>query len=200
MPKSLPAVVASAISIVGLCAFAGLWWYQPKPVEEAPPLDPEPVVFDTKSLTVRKQPFPLPPQSTEERPLESVTPVPARETQPVLATTEDAAVPTPEMRPVLVNTDDPTEEILWAFKTEVCACPTLSCIIDVNDRYTSTLVLAWELDPGRPETKELMSAAHDCLEAVRAKEQPPAVSHEELMQRRELERHEIMRRELDGGE
>jgi hypothetical protein len=200
MRTSPLAVVASAVSIVGLYAFVGLWWYETKPAEEAPPLDPEPVVFDTRSLTVRKQPFPLPPQSAEERPFQDVTPILAHETQPVLANTEDATVPTPEMQPLLANTEDSTEEILWAFKTEICACPTMLCIIDINDRYMSTLALAGELDPGRPETKELMSEAQDCLEAVRAKEQPPAVSREELMQRREMHRREIMRRELEGGE
>jgi hypothetical protein len=193
MRMSPLAVVASTVSMVGLCAFIGLWWYQTKPAEESPPLDPEPVVFDTRSFTIRKQPFPLPPQSIEERPLQDVTPVPPRETQPVPANTEDSPVPTPEMQPVLVNTEDSTEEILWAFKTEACACPTLSCIIDVNDRYASTLVLARELDPGGQEIKELMSEVQDCLEAVRAKAQPPAVSREELMQRREVERREVMR-------
>ena len=200
MRKS-PLVVASAISIVGLCVFAGLWWYPMKPAEEAPPLDPAPVVFDMHSLTVRKQPFPLllPLQRTEEHSFQGVTPIPARETQPVLVNTEDSTVATPEMRPELVHTDDSPEEILWAFKTEVCACPTIACVIEVNDRYTSKLVLAWEVDQGRSEIKELLSEAQDCQEAVRAKEQPPATSREELIQWRETERREIMRRELEGG-
>jgi hypothetical protein len=200
MRTSPLAVVASAVSIVGLCAFVGLWWDQTKPAEEAPPLDPEPVVYDTRSLTVRKQLFPLPSQSIGERPFQDVTPILAHETPPVLANTEDSTVPIPEIPPLLAHTEGSAEEILWTFKREICACPTMSCIIDVNDRYTSTLVLAGELDPGRPETTELMSEIQECLEAVRAKVQPPAVSREELLQRREMHRRELMRRELEGRE
>jgi hypothetical protein len=178
MRKSTLIVAASASGLLALGAFTGLWWHERQPVAEVPPLDPEPVVFDTNSLTARKQPFPLPPQRTAEPAV--VTPSPARETQ-------------------LADPGEAAEEVFGAFTAEVCACSTTNCIIAVNDRYTSKLVLAQGLDPARPEIKELLSEVQDCQEAVRAKEQPPILSREELVQQREMERQEIMQRRLGAG-
>src|SRR5262249_24945234 len=90
----------------------------------------------------------------------------------------------------------PAEKVLWAYQTDVCACDSTACIVELADRHTPLLMSLRDFDPESAEQKARIEDIKECIELVRAREQPvdfktPA----ELAARRDQERREIMLRE-----
>jgi hypothetical protein len=179
MRKSTIIIIFGSIALVaGLSAVLVHWPSNNRPDAE-PLLEPEPVVLDVlHAEPARKQRLPLPWQPSSQAALATVAPRPA---------VVDVVPEKPSA---------PAEKVLWAYQADVCACDSTACIAELADRHTALLMSLRDFDPGNAEHKALIEGIKECIELVRAREQPvdfktPA----ELAAQRDQERREIMLRE-----
>ena len=141
-------------------------------------LDPEPVVLDVlRTEPARKQRLPLPWQPSSQAAPATVAPRPA---------VVDVVPEKPSA---------PAEKVLWAYQTDVCACDSTACIVDLADHHTALLMSLRDFDPGNAGQKALIEGIKECIELVRAREQPVDFrTPVELAAQRDQERQEIMLR------
>ena len=66
----------------------------------------------------------------------------------------------------------PAEKVLWAYQTDVCACDSTACIVELADRHTALLMSLRDFDPGNTEQRALIEGIKKGIELVRAREQP----------------------------
>jgi hypothetical protein len=184
MRKSTIIIIFGSIAIVaGLSAVLMHWPSHNRPDAELL-LEPEPVVLDVlRAEPARKQRLPLPWQPSGQAEPATVAPPPV---------VVDVAPEKPSA---------PAEKVLWAYQTDVCACDSTACIVELADRHTALLMSLRDFDPGNAGQKALIEDIKECIELVRAREQPvdfktPAV----LAAQRDQERREMMLRENDGPE
>jgi hypothetical protein len=183
MHKSTIIIFGSIAIVVGLGAVLVHWPSHNRPDVE-PLLDPEPVVLDVlHAEPARKQRLPLPWQ-------------PSGQAEPTIVAP----------RPVVVdvapeNPSAPAKEVLWAYQTDVCACDSTACIMELADHHTALLMSLRDLDPGNAEQKALIEGIKECIELVRAREQQVDFKTPgELAAQRDQERREIIFRENSGPE
>ena len=180
MRRSSIAVVVSSTVIAGLAIVLMLW---PSRRDEAPPLDPGPVVRDAP----RAEPAPPPRDSLSSPSSDPAGPTAAAAPSPAVAS---AAREHPPL---------PAAEVLGTYRTDACACYSTACTADLADRYTTRLLSMRDFDPGEAEQQALIEGIKTCIEVVRARAQPedsrmPA----ELVAQRDDERQKIMLRERGG--
>jgi hypothetical protein len=183
MRKSTIVIFGSIAIVVGLSAVLVHWPSHNRP-DAGLLLDPEPVVLDVlRAEPARKQHLPLPWP-------------PSGQADPTIVAPRPAVVDVVPEKP-----SAPAEKVLWAYQTDVCACDSTACIVELADRHTALLMSLRDFDPGNAEQKALIEDIKECIELVRAREQPvdfktPA----ELAAQRDQERREIMLRENGSPE
>jgi hypothetical protein len=183
MRQSIIAVVLSSIVIAGLSIVLVHWPSHDRRDQESA-LEPQPVEHDQlRAEPAHKQRFPLPLQPSGPAGPATVAPNPA------------------VVDLVREHPSASAEEVLWGYQTDVCACYTTACLMDLADRHTALLMSMRDFDPGEAEQKALIEGIKKCIEVVRAREQPVDLrTPAELAAQRDEERREIMLRETGSAE
>jgi hypothetical protein len=182
MRRSIIAVVFSSIAIAGL-SMVLMHWPSHDRRDEEPPLDPGPVVLEgQRAEPAHKERFPPSLQ-------------PSGPAGPATAAPNPAVVGA-----VLERPPAPAGEVLGVYQTDVCACYSIACMVDLADRHTALLMSMRDFDPGEAEQKALIEGIKKCIEVVRAREQPDSRTPAELAAQRDQERREIMLRESGSPE
>ena len=184
MHKSTIIIMFSSIAIVaGLSAVLVHWPNHNRP-DVGLLLDPEPVVLDVlRAEPARKQRLPLPWQPSGQAAPATVAP------HPIVADE------------FLEHPAAPADTVLSSYQTDICACDSTACVVELADRYTVLLMSLHDFDPAKAEQQARIEGVKQCIELVRMREQPvDSRTPAELAARRDQERREIMLHESGSAE